>query len=142
VNREERVNTKIVYRTKTGHSRKIAKAMAENLKIEAVDAKDNPKLEAVDLLFIVGGIYGGKSNPDLIDFVQNLDPRQVKRVALITSCASRKFFQKEIRAALVAKGIEVVTEEVVCWGSFLIYGWGHPNRDDYDAAIAFAKRQM
>lgn len=136
------MNTKIVYRTKTGHSRKIANAMAEELKIEAIDAKTDPKLEAVDLLFIVGGIYGGKSNPDLVEFAQTLDREKVKRVALVTSCASRKFFQKEIRSTLVSKGIDVVTEEVVCWGSFLIYGWGHPNKEDYDAAIAFAKKQM
>jgi flavodoxin len=136
------MNSIIVYRTKTGHSRKIANAMAQTLDIKAVDLKEEPNIPPVDLLFIVGGIYGGKSNPDLIAFAESLDAQHVKQAALITSCASRKFFQKEVRAALVAKGIEVATEEVVCWGSFLIYGWGHPNQQDYTAAIEFAKKLL
>lgn len=130
----------IVYRTKTGHSRKIANEMAQALGIEAIDLKQQPQIPPVDQLFIVGGIYGGSSNPDLITFAESLSAQQVKKAALITSCASRKFFQKEVRAALIAQGIEVATEEVVCWGSFLIYGWGHPNQQDFSAAIAFAKK--
>jgi flavodoxin len=133
---------KIVYGSKTGHSKKIAKAMAQALDIEAIDVKEEPKLDQVDLLFMVGGIYGGTSNPALIEFAKTLDSTKVKRAALVTSCASRKFFQKEVRATLIAQGIEVETEEVVCWGSFLFYGWGHPNSEDFTSAIEFAKRVM
>ncbi len=133
---------KLVYRTITGHSRKIANAVAKALDIEAVDIKKNPDIGNADILFIVGGIYGGKSNPDLVQFAQSLDGEKIKQAALITSCASRKFFQKEVRAELTAKGINVVTEEVVCWGNFLFYGLGHPNRTDFDAAIAFAKKYL
>lgn len=133
---------KIIYGTKTGHSRKIAKAVAEALEIEAIDSKTNPDLGKVDTLFIVGGIYGGQSNPNLLKYVQTLTKESIKRVALITSCASRKFFQKEIRAALVSQGIDVVTEEAVCWGSFLFNGWGHPNADDFETAITFAKKHL
>ena len=132
----------VVYGTKTGHSRKIANALAEALDTAAVDVKKFNASESTDILFIVGGIYGGRSNPDLIKFAQSLDAHTVKKVALITSCASRKFFQKEVRAALVSNHIDVATEEAVCWGSFLIYGWGHPNTSDYHAAIDFAKKQI
>ena len=126
----------------TGHSRKIAKKVAEALEIEAVDIKKNPDIGDADMLFIVGGIYGGTSNPDLVQFARSLDKEKIKRAALITSCASRKFFQKEVRAELIAKGIDVVTEEVVCWGNFLFYGLGHPNEADFDAAITFAKKYL
>jgi len=43
----------IIYYTKTGHSRKIAKAIAQELGIEAQDVKSNPVMKDVDLLFIV-----------------------------------------------------------------------------------------
>lgn len=132
----------VAYRTMTGHSRKIAVAVAKALNVEAVDIKKQPEIGDSDMLFIVGGIYGGASNPDLVKFAESLDSSRIKRAALITSCASRKFFQKEVRAALVARGIDVVTEEVVCWGNFLFYGLGHPNKTDFDAAINFAKKYL
>lgn len=136
------MTTKIVYRTKTGHSRKIALATAEALGIEAIDLKKTPDIGTVDLLIIVGGIYGGMSNPDLVAFAKSVDPERVKKAALVTSCASRKFFQKDVRAELVARGVDVVTEEAVCWGSFLFHGWGHPNKDDFETAIAFVKNLL
>ncbi len=42
----------IIYHTKTGHSRKIAKAIAQELDIEAQDVKSKPVMNDVDLLFI------------------------------------------------------------------------------------------
>lgn len=136
------MKTVVVYNSKTGHSRKIARAVADALGIEAIDSKSDPMVENVDTLFIVGGIYGGKSNPALVDFASRLDSSTVRKVALITSCASRKFFQTEVRSTLVTRGIDVVTEEVVCWGGFLFSGWGHPNQEDFQSAIEFAKRHV
>ena len=134
------MKTKIVYRSKTGHSRKIASALAESLSIEAIDLKKQTDIGTVDLLIIVGGIYAGQSNPDLVAFAKTLNPSHVKRAALVTSCASRKFFQKEVRAELIAQGIDVVTEEAVCWGSCLFHGWGHPNHEDFETASAFVRK--
>lgn len=131
---------KILYMTKTGHSRKIAEELGAALHAEVVNGKDRPELKGTDLLVIVGGIYAGKSNPELVEYLRGVDNTVVRKAALVTSCASRKFFQKEVRAALVANGIEVFPEEQVCWGSFLIYGWGHPNQQDFIDAANFVKR--
>ncbi|MGE0075965.1 MAG: flavodoxin family protein, partial [Sphaerochaetaceae bacterium] len=62
------MDKKILYMTKTGHSRKIAQAIAEALELEALDAKSNPDLHNTDLLIVVGGIYAGRSNPDLVEY--------------------------------------------------------------------------
>ena len=129
----------VVYKTKTGHSKKIANAIAENLQIQAEDIKTNPKLNQVDLLFIVGGIYGGQSLPELISYVNNLDSTMVKKVALITSSAGKTVKQASIRDILVENNIEVLEEEFVCQGSFLVVGFRHPNKADIDGAIAYAK---
>jgi len=129
----------LIYQTKTGHSKKIANAIAENLQIQAEDIKTNPKLNQVDLLFIVGGIYGGQSLPELISYVNNLDSTMVKKVALITSSAGKTVKQASIRDILVKNNIEVLEEEFVCQGSFLVVGFRHPNKADIDAAISYAK---
>ena len=134
------MNCKVLYMTKTGHSRKIAREIASALGIEAADAKNSVDLSGTDLLVVVGGIYGGRSNPDLVNYIGHLERKAVPQAVLVTSCASKKFFQKEVRAALVERGIEVFPEEFVCRGNFLFMGWGHPDKNDFSDATTFAKR--
>lgn len=136
------MDSKILYMTKTGHSRKIAQAIADALKLEVFDAKSHPDLRNTDLLVVVGGIYAGKSNPELVDYMKNIDSTLVKHAVLITSCASKKFFQKEVRAVLSENGIEVFPKEFVCRGNFLFLGLGHPNKQDFAEAIDFAKQTI
>lgn len=128
----------MIYYSKTGHSKKIAHKIGESLGIEALDIKDNPKIDQVDLLFIVGGIYGGKSSPELQTYVSNLG-EGIKQVVLITSCLSKVTPQKEVRSILVGKNIPVEEDEFICRGSFLFFGWGHPNSEDVKRAVAFAE---
>jgi len=132
----------LIYATKTGHSKKIALAIEKEFRIQAMDIKTNPKLESVDLLYILGGVYGAKSAPELIEFVRSFDSQQVKRVALMTSSAGKTITQKEIRTLLVNKGIAVLEDEFTCQGGFLFVGVGHPNVKDISNAIEFVKRTI
>ena len=68
-------NARVVYATRTQHSKKIAAAIAQALDTKAVDVTDNPRVPETELLFIVAGIYGGDSLPELLSFVTNLDPQ-------------------------------------------------------------------
>lgn len=128
---------RIVYATKTRHSKKLAEAIGKALNIKADNVLDNPTLGDVDLLFIVGGIYGGGSLPELIDFLNNLDGEKIKNAALVTSCASKKQGQDSIRKLLEEKNIKVMGE-ILCQGSFLLIKFGHPNSADIQEAIDFA----
>jgi len=133
------MNIQLIYTSKTGHSKKIARAISEELGIKMNNVKDQPKYKEVDLLYIVGGIYGGKSLPEMLTFMNTLNNKQVKKAVLITSCVSKKTGQTEIRKSLSQKNIEVLDREFICQGSFLIFGLGHPNKTDTDAAVVFAK---
>ena len=132
-------NIKIIYATKTKHSKKIAEAIGKALSIEAFNIKDNPAIEEADAIFVVGGIYGGQSLPELIEFVKNLDGEKIKNAVLITSSASKKQGQASIRSILEEKNINVL-DELICQGSFLIMKFGHPNKDDIEEAVDFAKQ--
>lgn len=70
---------RIVYATKTKHSKKIAMAMGKALNVPAQNIADHPSIDETDLLFVVGGIYGGKSLPELLDFVGKLDGGKIKK---------------------------------------------------------------
>jgi len=130
----------LVYATRTGHSKKIALAVAQALQVDAVDIRTKPVLGNIDLLYIVGGIYGGKSSPDLAAFVKTITGQHVKRAVLMTSSGGKTLTQSEIRQILVGSGVQVIEEEFICQGSILFVGVGHPNANDIQNAIAFATR--
>ncbi len=136
------MKTALVYFSRTGHSKRIAKAIAEALQITALDVESEPLLDEVDLLFIVGGIYGGASSPELKAYAEGLSRSSVKKAALITSCLNRIHRQSMIREILTRKGIDVAPDEFVCRGSFLFFGLGHPSKEEIDAAVSFAKRAV
>lgn len=130
---------RIVYATKTKHSRKLAQAIGKSLGVTAENLAENlPDVEA-ELLFIVGGIYGGQSLPELLSFVEGLEKENIGQVALVTSCASGRQGQDSVRNILEEKGISVV-DEYICLGSFLIVRMGHPNQEETQKAVDFADR--
>lgn len=129
----------VVYATKTKHSKKLAEAIGEALKVKAENVLSNPAFSDLDLLFIVGGLYGGESLPELLGFVKDLDSSKTKSAALITSSAADKKGQDSIRKLLEDKGIKVVDEQR-CYGGFLVMKIGHPNKADISHAVDFALR--
>lgn len=129
-------NIKVVYATMTKHSRKLAEAIAQELGTEAKNVTEHPQPEAADLLFLVGGIYAGKSNPDLLAYAEKLDTSTTGKAVLVTSSASvSNRSQRDLRALLEMKGIEVI-DEITCTGGFLFIKWGHPNKKDILTVVA------
>lgn len=130
----------VVYFSKTGHSKKIANAIAASFGIQALDLGSSPQLDTVDMLYVVGGIYANTNDPKMLTAIKELDAAKVKKAVLVTSCVSKRMKQDQARQALQQKGIEVVTDEYVCQGSFLFIGMGHPNQAELDEAVSFAKK--
>lgn len=127
----------VIYATKTKHSKKLAEAIGAALGVKANNITENPALHNIDLLFIVGGIYGGASLPELLDYVKELKAPALKRAVIVTSCASGKQPQDAVRRILEDKGIEVI-DEFVCKGAFLFVSINHPNAKDLEQAKDFA----
>lgn len=128
----------VVYATRTKHSKKLAEAIGSALKVTVLNIKDKPVLDDVQLLFIVGGIYGGVSSPELLEFVRSLDVPTLQDAALVTSCASAKQRQTEVHNILLEKRITVL-DEFVCKGSMFV-SHKHPNTQDVEEAKDFAIR--
>lgn len=133
------IKTGIVYATKTKHSKKLAEAIGTALNIKTENIASQPNFEDVDLLFIVGGIYGGESKPELIEYARSLNPSVAKSVALITNCASGRQRQGTVRSILEDNGIRVI-DEFVCKGAILFVALRHPDAKDLANATDFAKR--
>ena len=127
----------VLYATKTQHSKKLAEAVGSALGVKAQNITENPNLTDIELLFIVGGIYGGVSLPELLTFVSEMEAPALKRAALVTSCASGKQRQAALRKILEDKGVPVV-DEFVCKGAILFVSLPHPNAKDLKNAVDFA----
>ncbi len=135
------MNAQILYATMSGHSKKIAEAIAKSMEIPIHNLKDNPQIPACDLLIIVGGIYAGQYKNELLEFVKKLSPSEIKKAALVTS-SMRCSTQGSLRTTLCEAGIAVEDEEYLCKGSFLFIGLGHPNKSEIEGAVAFAKKML
>jgi flavodoxin len=133
------MNISVIYYTKLGHSKKIAQAIANELGVKAQDIRENPEIKDVDLLYIVSGIYGGKSAPGLLEFLKTLDGQQIKRAYLLTSSGGKTTRAAEVRTVLTELGIPVVEEEFTCQGAIFLFGMGHPDKTDIQNAIQFVQ---
>ena len=133
------MNNAVIYYTKLGHSKKIAQAVADELGVKALDIRENPELEGLDLLYIVSGIYGGVSAPELLSYLKTLDPEQIKKAFLLTSSGGKTTRAAEVRAILTDLGIPAAEEEFTCQGAIFFVGLGHPNKTDLQNAIQFVR---
>jgi len=129
--------TAVIYATKTRHSKKLAEEIGSFLNVKTKNITEKPVLQDIDLLFIVGGIYGGVSMPELLEYIKKLEAPLPKSAALVTSCASGRQKQIAVRSILEEKGIRVI-DEFVCRGSMLFVSAGHPNAKDLKEATEFA----
>lgn len=132
----------VVYATKTGHSRKLANAIAKELGIEPIDMKSGKVPHGAELMFLVGGIYGGESLPETEKYIEALRPENVKRAVLVTSCATGTTQQNKLRGILFKNGIEVLPNEFICKGGFFIFRFTRPNNKDIEQAVEFAKKTV
>lgn len=128
----------IIYFSKTGHSKKIAKAIGELFSIKPINIKSGEKPEKTDVMFVIGGIYGGQSMPELLNYISGLNSQNAAQAVLITSSATQKTKPEKIRDILTSNGIFVLEKEFMCRGSFLFMGFGHPNKSDIQEAVTFA----
>ncbi len=132
------MNVQIIYETKSKYTKKIAEGVAEKLGLTALDVADNPVLENVDFLFIVGGWYDGNSNPALLSYVKEIKAGSVKRAALITAAHNYDLEQTFVKKLLLEKNIEFIGERV-CPTRLLFLQVGHPNNSDINRMVSFVK---
>lgn len=134
------MNIQILYRSMTRHNKKIAQALGKEFNVAPLNAKTKPQLNAVDVLFVVSGIYSGIALADFSDYIKTLKPDMIKNVVLLTSSVSKK--SSNIKQILAENGIKIYEEEFLCYGSFLFMKMGHPNKKDIEEAVEFAKKTL
>ncbi|MDL2293754.1 hypothetical protein LJC60_03900 [Ruminococcaceae bacterium OttesenSCG-928-D13] len=136
------MNTKVVYHSSTGNTRKLAVAIAEAMFCEAEELGKGDVLlnPAVDLMFIGDGTYYGHPDANTVLFICSLDPSTVKNVALFATCGDKSSIGESLKGLVVQQGLSLVGEPFVCKGE----AWGRinkrrPNKTDIENAQEYAR---
>lgn len=132
---------KVRYFSKSGNTRKLAEAIAEEVCCTAQDISV-PLEGYTDLLFLGAAVYWGGISSEMKAFIRALDKDRIGKVAVFStsSLAQRAFPQ--IQKELEKRGIAVFTENFYCRGQFQALYRGRPNEDDKRAARKFAVRRI
>ena len=125
------MKTAIRYYSKFGHTTKMANIVGEltNTRPELATVR---LTEPVDTLYLGAGVFLGKVDNCIVEFIKKLTPDMVKRVVCFGSCAIIKSPVPQMRELLQARGITVSEKEFTCRGSMGPVHMGHPNKKDLD----------
>ncbi|ULQ58512.1 flavodoxin domain-containing protein [Brucepastera parasyntrophica] len=137
------MNVKVMYHSSTGNTEKLARTIAEalNTTAEAITKDPAPLSGSVDLLFIGDGVYAGKPNKRTEAFIKQLDPANVKNVAVFATYGGQKKIGQDIQQLLRDRGFKVLGEPFVCKGqAWFFMNRKHPDETDLSGAAEYAKQ--
>ena len=124
--------------TKTGNTKRLAEAVAEELGVEALPITE-PITEPVDVLFLGNSYYAFSIDPEVRSFVSSLSKDKVGKIVNFGTAALLKSTFKKVKAEADKVGIPMDEKEFHCRGEFKGLHKGRPNEDDLRAAKKFAR---
>ena len=135
-------NVNIIYHSRGGNTMKVADAMAEVCGIEAIDITTPHNITSSDLLFIGMGIYAGKPDPILLDYLDQLPVNSILGAALFSTSATGKDHMALAVNLLEHKGIQVYPRHLNLKGQFLFMNKGKPGDKEIRKAQNFAQEVL
>ena len=127
------------YYTKTGNTKKLATAIADELGVEALPISE-PVEEPVDLLFLGNSYYAFNIDPEVKAFVVSLDKEKVGKIVNFGTAALLNSTYKKVKAVAARVGIPMDEKEFHCKGEFKGLNKGRPDEKDIKAAVEFAQQ--
>ena len=109
---EQKYKFGVRYFSRTGHTRQIAEAIAEELGCKAVPTSERIR-GYTDTLFLGGAIYAGKIDESIKGFIKRLNRRNVGKIILFVDAAMGDPCTK-IRKILTQNAFLAETETFSC----------------------------
>jgi flavodoxin len=132
-----------------GNTEKIAEAMAAAIgaDLKKYDEVDGYTILDYDLIGFGSGIYYGKTNKEMIEFIDSLPPiKNRKAFVFTTSGKGNPKYSSELGEKVAEHGFKVIGEFACkafdAWGPLKLIGGinkGRPNADDIKDAGIFVK---
>ncbi len=128
----------VLYQSRSGNTRKAAEAIADVCGVEAVNINEPNNISGSDLLFVGMGIYAGKPDSFLLDYLDQLPANTIKGAALFSTSAQGKDQMQLAVNLLEHKGIQIYPRHLLLKGRFLFFNKGKPGEEELRAAREFA----
>ncbi|WP_193708308.1 flavodoxin [Alkalibaculum sporogenes] len=125
------------YFTKTGHTKKLAEGIANQLGVCAKPISDLVE-GIVDVLFLGEGLYSFDIDEAMKEFIKTLHPSNIKMVIVFSSGAFGNAYAP-MKRELEAQGLNVSLQEFHCKGNLGFMFKNRPNEKDVYNAAVFAK---
>lgn len=124
------------YHSRTGNTKKVAEAIAEELGLTAEDLS-TPLSEKVDALFLGSAVYAAGVDKEVKDFIRDNHDKigviyNFSTTAILTST------YKKIKKVAEENGVKIADEEFHCRGKFAVLHGKHPDDEDLQNAKNFA----
>ncbi len=136
------MNVQVRYYSKSGNTKKLADCIAQTAGVGAESIHGQGAKTEADLLFLGASVYWNGIDGTVKKFIDELDPKKVKKVAVFSTSALAERAFPDIKKRLEKKGIAVADEDFYCRGSFMTMHKGRPNADDLAKAAEFTKNVM
>ena len=136
------MNVKLIYFSRGGNTRKIALAIAEELKTNPIDVKnETSEVSSADLLIVGSGTYGSQPGKEMVNYLENLKPVKGKRAACFSSCAGDASKTLEAMKDILTKKGYTIVDCFSCFGKFAgLSKRGHPSDEELRHAKEFARK--
>lgn len=129
---------KVIYNSKTGNTKKVAEAIAGAVGTSAEPISPSIRFHSLDILFIGSGVYWGNLNGKTKEFIETLNSKQIKNVAIFGTFGHSQNAIKSMKNLLKKQGINVVDKSFGCQGGFFILNSKRPDEQDLAGAKEFA----
>ena len=127
----------IRYYSRTGHTKKVAEAMAEIIGVEAKPISEKIE-EDVDTLFLGSAFYAASLDENIKKFIEDLDVNVGEIVNFSTATLLGSTYS-QISKIAKEKNITMNPKEFHCKGAFGAIFKNRPNENDLEKAKIFAK---
>ena len=124
------------YFTKTGNTKKLADAIAQELGIEAKEIS-SPLEEKTDILFLCNSVYLEGIEVTVRQFISD-NKSNIGQVVNVSTAALIESSYSQIKKLCEQSGVSVSDAEFHCKGSFKVMHKGKPDSEDIQAVKAFA----
>ena len=134
------MNISVRYYTRSGNTKKLAIAIAEELGIQA-EAVDVPLTEKADILFLGCSYYGFDVDEAIKKFILE-NKENIGKVVCFGTSAMMKSTHKPMKKITDEAGVGLSEEDFHCRGSFGPMHKGRPNEKDLKNAADFARKMI
>jgi len=94
------------YYSRGGNTRAVAEVIAETLGVKA-ESIDTPVDENVDFLFIGGGLFMGRLDGKLTDYIMNISPEKIGNIVPFGTSGGQKKVIDKIKECAAKKGVKI-----------------------------------